>query len=59
MKYVYAVEYCYDYEGCSLEAVYATRKLAELHPKRGDETKVTKMPILGLKRTDAAREKDK
>ncbi len=28
---VYIVERCFDYEGCEIKAVYATRELAEAH----------------------------
>ena len=49
-RYVYVVTYAYDYEGHSLEAVYASQKLADQHPKSGDETVVHKMRVIGAKR---------
>lgn len=42
---VFLVEYCYDYEGCSAQALYKTRKLAETHPRGGDDTEITEMKV--------------
>jgi hypothetical protein len=43
---VYVVTYAYDYEGESVEGVYATRKAANRHPKGGDETKIEEIEVL-------------
>jgi hypothetical protein len=46
-RYVYLVTYHYDYEGHDIQAVYASQKLADQHPKGGDETVVHKMRVHG------------
>lgn len=43
--YVYVVTYLYDYEGESLEAVYATKALAEKHPHGGDDKLIAKIRV--------------
>src|SRR6266571_2249029 len=49
--HVYVVLYGYDYEGHTLEAVYANLRAAKTHPDGGDRKVIRRMPILA----DAAR----
>lgn len=46
-RYVYVVLYCYDYEGCQLQAVYRRKRDADQHPSGGDEKRIEKMPLRG------------
>lgn len=44
-QYVYVVLYCWDYEGCELQAVYRRKKDADKHPLGGDNKRVFRQRV--------------
>ncbi len=43
---VFVVTYAYDYEGETVEAIYATEAGAKSHPHGGDRTHIREMPVI-------------